>query len=142
MSHSSSNPDYLDNGPSKGGLADVAAFAGVLLIMLSFFQILEGIAAIANDKIFVRTPNYSFEFDVTTWGWVHLILGLIGVATGVGILMGQTWGRALGVLVAGVSAVSNFMFMPHYPFWSVTIIALDVLIMWALCHQIVNRDRT
>ena len=128
----SNNPES-----TKGILAfGITRFAGVLLTLVSIFQILQGIAAIADDKVFVRTPNYSFEFDVTTWGWVQLILGLVGLCAGIGILMGQTWGRIVGILIVGLAAVSNFMFMPHYPFWSLTLIALDVVVIWALCTQI------
>jgi hypothetical protein len=88
----------------------------------------------------VRGLSYTFEFDVTAWGWIHLLLGLVGLGTGIGILVGQTWARILGVFIAGVSTVSNFMFMPYYPFWSLAVIALDVLVIWALCSQIA-KDR-
>ncbi len=122
---------------TKGILAfGITRFAGVVLILVSIFQILQGIAAVAKDKVFARTPNYSFEFDLTTWGWVHLILGLVGLATGIGILMAKTWGRVLGILIAGLSTVSSFMFVPYDPFWSLTVIALDVVVIWALCTQI------
>ena len=114
----------------------ITRFAGVLLTIVSMFQILQGIAAIADDKVFVRTPNYSFEFDLTTWGWVHLILGLVGLGVGIGILRGQTWGRIMGVLIAGLSTLMNFMFLPYYPFWSLAVIALDVVVIWALCTQV------
>jgi hypothetical protein len=115
-----------------------ATFAGVLLATLSVFQILEGIAALANDKVYVRGLSYTYEFDVTTWGWIHLIIGLVGLATGIGILMGQAWGRILGILIAVLSALSNFAFVPYYPFWSLAIIALDVFVIWALCTQMAS----
>ncbi len=119
----------------------VTVFAGVLLIVVSIFQVLEGITAIANDTIFVRGLNYTWQFNIQTWGWIHLIIGLIALATGIGIIMGQTWGYLVGVGIAGVSALSEFMFMPYYPFWSLAVIAIDVLVIWALCTQIAN-DRT
>src|SRR5215203_5806789 len=124
---------------AKGGLAfGISALAGVLLTMVAVFQILQGIAAITNDTVFVRGLNYTYEFDVTSWGWIHVIVGLIGLGTGIGIIMGQTWGWLMGILVAGISTVSNFMFMPYYPLWSLTVIGVDVLIIWALCTQIAN----
>jgi hypothetical protein len=124
---------------TKGGLAfGISTLAGVLLTMVAVFQILQGIAAIANDTVFVRGLNYTYEFDVTSWGWIHVIVGLIGLGTGIGIIMGQTWGWLMGILVAGISTVSNFMYMPYYPFWSLTVIGVDILIIWALCTQIAN----
>ena len=119
----------------------VTVFAGVLLTVVSIFQILEGITAIANDTIFVRGLNYTWQFNIQTWGWIHLIIGLIALATGIGIIMGQTWGYLVGVGIAGVSALSEFMFMPYYPFWSLAVIAIDVLVIWALCTKIDN-DRS
>ena len=119
----------------------VTTFAGVLLTVVSVFQILEGITAIANDTIFVRGLNYTWQFSIQTWGWIHLIIGLIALATGIGIIMGQTWAYLVGIGIAGLSMLSNFMFMPYYPFWSLAVIALDVLVIWALCKQIAG-DRT
>ena len=116
----------------------VTVFAGVLLIVVSIFQVLEGITAIANDTIFVRGLNYTWQFNIQTWGWIHLIIGLIALATGIGIIMGQTWGYLVGVGIAGLSALSEFMFLPYYPFWSLAVIAIDVVIIWALCSQLAN----
>jgi hypothetical protein len=114
----------------------VTLFAGVLLVVVAAFQVLEGIAAIANDTVFVRGFDYVWKFDVTAWGWIHLIVGLLGVATGVGILMGQAWAWVVGIAIAGISALTNFMFMPYYPFWSLAVIGIDILVIWALCRQI------
>jgi hypothetical protein len=118
--------------------AGVSAFAGIVLATISVFQILEAIAALANDTVFVRGLNYTYEFDVTTWGWIHLLIGLVGLGTAAGILMGQTWGGILGILIASISMISNFLFLPYYPFWAITIIAVDVLIIWALCRHIMG----
>jgi len=138
MSNTSSDDRY-DVDSTRGVLAfGVSTFAGVLLAMVSIFSILQGIAAIANDTVFVRGLSYTWELDVTAWGWIHLLIGLVGLGTGIGILMGQTWGRILGVFIAGLSMVSNFMFLPYYPFWSLAVIALDVVVIWALCSQIAH----
>jgi hypothetical protein len=125
---------------TAGGMwaAGVSAFAGIVLATISVFQILEAIAALANDTVFVRGLNYTYEFDVTTWGWIHLIIGLVGLGTAAGILAGQTWGGILGILIASISMISNFLFLPYYPFWAITIIAVDVLIIWALCRHIMG----
>jgi hypothetical protein len=140
MSNSSPEDRYDVDSPSGVLAFGVTTFAGTVLIVVSIFQVLQGIAAIANDTVYVRGLSYTFEFDVTAWGWIHLLLGLVGLGTGIGILVGQTWARILGVFIAGVSTVSNFMFMPYYPFWSLAVIALDVLVIWALCSQIA-KDR-
>jgi len=112
--------------------AGVSAFAGIVLATISVFEILEAIAALANDTVFVRGLNYTYEFDVTTWGWIHLLIGLVGLGTAAGILMGQAWGGILGILIASISMISNFLFLPYYPFWAITIIVIDVLVIWAL----------
>ena len=115
-----------------------AMFAGVLMIISGLWGVLVGISAIFNDKVFVTTSQYLYEFDITGWGWVHLIVGLLVGGAGIGVIQGATWGRLVGVLVAGLSLFVNFPFIPHYPVWSILIIALDVLIIWAL---VTYRDR-
>ena len=139
MSNTSSQ-DRHDGSDTSILASGVTTFAGVLLIVVSIFQILEGIAAIANDTVFVRGLNYTWGFDVTAWGWIHVVIGLLALGTGVGILLDQTWAFVVGISIAGVSALTNFMFMPYYPFWSLAVIGLDVLVIWALCKQIA-RDR-
>jgi hypothetical protein len=114
------------------------AFAGVMLITVAAFQILEGIAAIAEDSIFVIGIKYTYEFDVTTWGWIHLVLGIIGVAVGIGLLLGQAWGLLGGVVIAFVSALTNFAFLPYYPFWSIVVLAFNVFVIWALTSELVR----
>ena len=138
MSDTEPGSGYDVDSPKRVMTFGIAAFAGSLLTIVSILQILQGIAAIANDTVYVRGLSYTYELDVTGWGWIHLVLGLIGLGTGIGILMGQTWGRILGIFIAGISTVANFMFMPYYPFWSLAVIALDVLIIWALCSQIAD----
>ena len=114
-------------------------FAAVMLITVAAFQIIEGIAAIAEDSIFVTGVKYTYQFDVTAWGWIHLIIGIIAVATGFGILAGQAWGLLVGTVIASISALSSFAFMPYYPFWSIAVIAFNVFVIWALCAEL-NRS--
>jgi hypothetical protein len=138
---SSASSGGRHNQSSGGEVAfGVATFAGVLLVVLAVFQIIDGISAIANDTVFVRGLSYTWEFDVTAWGWIHLIIGLIALGTGIGIIMGQTWGFLVGIVIAALSALANFMFMPYYPFWALAVIALDVLVIWALC-RLISADR-
>ena len=107
-------------------------FAAVMLITVGCFQVIAGIAAIAEDDIYAQTPNYVLELDVTTWGWLHLLLGAILILSGLGIMTGNIVARTVGVLVAAVSMVANFAFIPWYPIWSIAVIAVDVAVIWAL----------
>jgi hypothetical protein len=110
----------------------LAVFAGAMMIVSGIFAVFEGIAAVFNDKVYVSTPQYLFAFDLTAWGWIHLFLGVLVGLAGVAVIRGQAWGRFTGIALAGLSLIANFMFLPHYPWWSILIIALDVAIIWAL----------
>ena len=107
-------------------------FAGLMLILIGFFQVLTGIAAIAENEFFVTAPNYLYEVDVSAWGWIHLIYGIIVIAAGFGIFRGATWARVVGIALASISAIGNFLFIPYQPVWALLIIALDVLVIAAL----------
>lgn len=137
MSNTSSRAGYDDyEGFASGLFADgMVTFAGIMLAITSLFQVLEGIAAAADDKVYVRGLSYTYEFDVTAWGWFHIIVGAIGLATGIGVLMRQAWARFCGIAIAGLSMLMNFAFMPYYPFWTAVIMAFDVFVIWALCQQ-------
>ncbi len=118
---------------SHAWAAGLAIFAGALMLTAGVFQFLQGLVALADDKFYVATANYVFEFDVTTWGWIHVVFGAILVIAGSAVLRGRTWARALGVVLAALSAIANFLWIPYYPLWSMVIIALDVAVIWALC---------
>ena len=106
------------------------------MVTVGIFGFFQGLVAIVNGKdFFVTTPNYFVSFDASQWGWIHLIVGLVALGTGIGIVMQQTWGRILGIFVAGVSMFSNFAFLPYYPFWSVAIIAFNIFVIWAIATQ-------
>jgi hypothetical protein len=137
MTISASRRDYDES--SKGRLtAGVASFAGVLLVIVAIFQVLVGIAAIANDSVFVSGVHYAYTFSTTAWGWVHLVLGVVALVVGIAIMRGQTVGYMAGILIAGLSAIASFAFLPYYPVWALLIVAFDVLVLWALCSQIAH----
>jgi len=118
--------------PRSAVATGMIAFAAVAMIMIGFFQAFQGLVALFNDDFYVAGQKWIFEFDLTTWGWIHLIIGIgIGVA-GFFVLNGAMWARVVGIGVAAISAVLNFMWLPYYPIWSLVIIALDVLVIWAL----------
>ena len=119
------------NEPS-GWAIGWALFAAVMLITVGCFQVIAGIAAIAEDDIYTKGPDYVLQLDVTTWGWLHLGLGALLILSGLGIMTGNVLARSVGVLVAAVSMVANFAFVPWYPIWSIAVIAVDVAVIWAL----------
>jgi len=108
------------------------AFAATILVMIGALQALYGLVALFDDEFFVVTQNYLFKFDVTTWGWIHLILGLLLVATGVGLFARQSWAGLAAIVLAVLSAVANFFFIPYYPFWSLVVIGLNIWVIWSL----------
>ncbi|MEU9174510.1 hypothetical protein AB0D34_43295 [Streptomyces sp. NPDC048420] len=111
----------------------LTSFAAVMLFLVGVLDIFRGIMAIAEDDIFVTTRQYVFEFDLTSWGWIHLALGAVAVLVSVGLLMTSTWARVTGVAIAGLVIIANFLSLPYYPVWSVVMIALSGFIIWALC---------
>ncbi|MEW1777280.1 hypothetical protein [Streptomyces sp. NPDC086777] len=113
-----------------GGLT---AFAAVMLMIAGLLAVFRGIMAIAQDDVFVTTPNYVFKFDLTSWGWIHLVLGVIAVVVGIGLLQPAMWARGAGVAIAALVIIANFLSLPYYPVWSVVMIALSGFIIWALC---------
>jgi hypothetical protein len=119
-------------GPSAAFATGFAMFAGVLMIVAGVWGVLAGFAAILGDDVYVATPDYVYSFDITGWGWIHLILGALVAVAGVGVVQGATWGVVAGIVLASLSALVNFAFIPYYPIWSILIIALDVVIIWAL----------
>ncbi len=112
--------------------AGVSVLAGVLMMVVGGFNAIQGLVALFQDDFFVALPNYLLEVDVTAWGWVHLVVGVLVVVAGIAVLSGRLWARVVGVVLAAVSALVNFAFLPYYPFWSMTVIALDVVVIWAL----------
>jgi hypothetical protein len=118
----------------------VTATAGVLMLLVGTMHIVQGIVALANDEFFVTTRNYAFKFDLTSWGWIHLIAGIIVAVAGVFLFQGAVWARTVAVLVACVSIIANFMWLPHYPLWSMTMIAFDFFVIWAVTAH--GRDIT
>ncbi|WP_344510272.1 DUF7144 family membrane protein [Dactylosporangium maewongense] len=116
----------------SGWVTGFAVFGGSMMVVIGIFQIVVGLTAIFEDTFYVLTDNYLFGFNVETWGWIHLALGVVVAAGGVGVLAGQVWARVLGIILAAISAIANFLFLPYYPLWSMLIIAADVAVIWAL----------
>ncbi|KAF0649026.1 MULTISPECIES: DUF7144 family membrane protein [Streptomyces] len=111
----------------------LTVFAAVMLLVVGVLDIFRGIAAVAEDEIFVTTPNYVYSFDLTTWGWIHLVLGVVAVIVSLGLFKPATWARVAGVGIAAIVIIANFLSLPYYPVWSIVVIALSGFIIWALC---------
>ena len=109
-----------------------AGFAGVMLIIIGVFDVIQGLVALFNDEFFVVTEEWVFEFDITAWGWIQLILGVILIASGIGIFSGNVAARTVGVIIAGLAAIVNFAWLPYYPVWSIIVIAICISVIWAL----------
>lgn len=102
------------------------------MVMIGVFSAIAGISAIVRDDIYVFRGDYVFRWDVSGWGWIHLALGVLIFLAGLGVFSGRTWARAVGIALAVLSAIANFLFLPYYPIWTLLIILLDVLVIWAL----------
>jgi hypothetical protein len=119
-------------GETSGAAVGFILFAAVMMIMAGVFQALQGLVGIFENEFYVPTRNYLFQFDATTWGWTHLLVGLLVAFAGWGLLSGRTWARVAAITLAVLSAIANFAFIPYYPFWSLLIIALDIFVIWAV----------
>jgi len=124
----------------SGGAVGWTMFAGVMMILIGVFHAIAGLAGILEDEFYAVTPNYVLEFDATTWGWVHLIGGVIVLFAGFSVFKGAVWARTVGVIIAAVSALVSFAWIPLYPVWSIIVIAIDVAVIWALTTH--GRDIT
>jgi hypothetical protein len=109
-----------------------ALFAGVIMIMAGAFWALEGLAGIVKGTFYVRAGHYFITSSASTWGWIHLILGLLVCLAGFGVIAGATWARVVGIALVSLSAILNFLFIPYYPFWAILIIAVDLWVIYAL----------
>ncbi len=108
-------------------------FGGIMLLMMGGVQAIEGFVAILRDDYYLVSRNgLLINLDYPTWGWIHLIIGLIAVAAGIGVLAGQMWARVTGIVIAVISALANLAFMSAYPIWATIVIAADVLVIYAL----------
>ncbi|MCU0311853.1 MAG: hypothetical protein MUE36_13030 [Acidimicrobiales bacterium] len=107
-------------------------FAGVMMILGGSLNAVYGLIALLNDEWVVWGNRGTVYLDITQWGWVHLILGVLVLASGFGVLAGNVFARTIGVIVTAIAMVGSFLAMPIYPLWSVTLLVIEVLVLWAL----------
>ncbi|MER7674203.1 hypothetical protein ABTY61_37885 [Kitasatospora sp. NPDC096128] len=108
-------------------------FAAIMLTAGGIMAIFQGIAGITKDSLIIVTRHYVYSMNTTGWGWIHLILGVVVLLAGVALFSGAAWARAVGVVVAGLGMIANFLWLPYYPFWAIVLIAIDAFVIWALC---------
>jgi hypothetical protein len=131
MSTTQRGPGRVEEDVSGWAVGGIA-FAGTVMVMIGTFQVLQGLVALFNDEFFVVTRNYTFDLDVTAWGWIHLIIGIVVLATGFGLFARSTWAGVTGIIICALSAISNFFFIPYYPIWALLLIGLNIWVIWAL----------
>jgi hypothetical protein len=126
--------DYVPSEPVSPWAISGVIFAATMMVMIGIFQAISGLVAIIEDNISFYSPvtGYTFDYSVTTWGWIHLILGILVFLAGIALFSGRTWAAVIAIFIAMLSAISNFFWIPYYPFWSILIIALDVFVIWSL----------
>ena len=108
-------------------------FAGVMLVTVGIFQVIQGLVALFDDGFYaVRPSGLVVNINYNTWGWTHLIIGAVMIVTGAGLFVGNMAARILGVVAAVLSAIVNLAFISAYPIWSTIIIALDVVVIYAI----------
>jgi hypothetical protein len=119
-----------DTGFSWAG--GLSVFAGAMMLLTGILNFFQGLAAVVNDQFFVKVGEYAFKIDVTAWGWIHMVLGIAVAVIGLLVFTGAGWARMVGIGVVSLSAIANFLSLPYYPLWAIVLIALDVVVIWAL----------
>jgi hypothetical protein len=135
----SSRPDMdtsrvaYGNRPDPTGWTGWVVFASFMMFLLGAFQAVQGLVALFDDGFYLVTSgNLVVDVNYNVWGTVHLLLGVLLMLTGAGVLTGNLAARTIGVILAGLSALANLLFIEAYPFWSIIIITVDVLVIYAL----------
>ncbi|WP_330231619.1 hypothetical protein OHA40_03440 [Nocardia sp. NBC_00508] len=122
-----------ENSSVKQGVAAGTSIgAAIILITVGLLQVFQGIAAVAEDEVFVVGVEYTYKFDFTAWGWIHIGIGAVMAAVGFALFTGAGWARIATIVIAAISILANFLWLPYYPWWSVLIIALDIVVIWAV----------
>jgi hypothetical protein len=126
---------------TRTGWTGWITFAAIMMIIAGSLNALYGLIAVINDEWVVWTNRASLYLDISQWGWVHLIVGLVVLFSGIGLFSGHFLARTVGVIAVAISLMSNFFFLPAYPLWAIVVITIDVLVIWALtAHGSEMRD--
>ena len=124
----------VDHTPERTAWTGWVVFAGAMMVVLGVFQFIEALTALFKDTYsLVASNGLLVTVNYTTWGWTHLVIGLVAVLAGLALLVGRMWGRILGVVAASASAIVNLAFVAAAPVWAVTVIAIDLIVIYAIC---------
>jgi hypothetical protein len=133
MTSASTQPAGSTTGyRSEGRGYGLVLFASVMLLVIGCFNLIYGIAAVANAHVFTANAHYVFG-SLNSWGWITLIIGALQLLAAAGVLAGNQVARWFAVAVLGLNAIDMMFFIPAYPFWALTIIAADIVALWGLC---------
>jgi hypothetical protein len=138
MSSDPRGPGEYSDETSSWAIGGVT-FAACMILIIGFFQVIAALTALFDDGFYVVSDHYAFNLDPTGWGVIHLIIGIILLATGWGLFTHATWAGVTAIFIVSLSAIANFFFIPYYPFWSILVIALDVWVIWAITRPGVLR---
>lgn len=123
---------------SEGGRREVTGwvgwiwFAAAILIMTGAFNIVDGIVALTKDQVYLVSKDQLVILDFTSWGWILLIEGIVQLAVGIALFSGARWARVVAIVMAMLSALTQLVYITAYPLWSIVVIGLDVVVLWAL----------
>ncbi|MEV6324652.1 hypothetical protein AB0M45_26210 [Nocardia sp. NPDC051787] len=116
----------------RGIAAGTSIAAAILLLTVGVLSVFEGISAVAEDQLYIVGTDYVYKFDTTAWGWIHIVLGILLIIAALGLMTGATWARVTAICLAALSIIANFMWLPYYPAWSILVIALNIVVIWAI----------
>ena len=131
MSVNTSSTSYSDDQEITGWVGWIS-FAGAMMILAGSLNLIYGLIAAINDDWVVFGNTANLFIDVSAWGWIHMIIGALVLLSGIGVFSGNVLARTVGVLVASIAVIANFAWLPVYPIWSVIVITMSVLSIWAL----------
>lgn len=133
---------HRDSRPAAGGQHSTwIAFAGVMMLILGSLDLLWGLAAVLNNEVVVVGGHGVIVFDITTWGWIQLVVGVVVVLTGLGLLVGNTAARWAGVFLLSVNTILQIVWFPAAPLWALLMITLDIVLIFFLCMNWVEEGR-
>jgi hypothetical protein len=121
-----------DEQDVSGWSIGFTVFAATMMIVVGFFQFFEGLAAVIQDDFFVLGRKYAFDLDVSTWGWIHMICGALVIIGGMGLFSGAMWAKVIAIIALMAQMLLNFFYIPYYPVWSLLIIAVAIVCIWAI----------
>ncbi|MFJ8790588.1 hypothetical protein [Streptomyces sp. NPDC102462] len=119
-------------GHRTKALSGASSAAGAMMTLSGALSVIMGVSGVAQDTLFAGSAGYTYWFDLTTWGVIHLVVGAVLLVSGLGVLADKSWGRGVGAAMAAISLITQFMFVPHYPAWAIPMMTLDLLILFAL----------